>query len=288
MTGFGAGRATVDSEELTVEVRSVNHKFCEVKVRLPRELGMLEVPLTKVVKDRLARGAVDVSIKRQTKTGAGTVPTLDLGLAKEYRRVFSELAQALRVEDVVSLKDVASQQGVLRLEEPGVALDAATEAALQALAQALDALVKMREVEGGAMRADLAARLSTIEALAKEVATLAPAAVEEHRARLAQRILELTKGTPLDPQRLAQEVALFAERSDIAEEMTRLGSHLAQFRGFLTAQEPIGRKMDFLVQELHREVNTTGAKSQHADISTRVVTMKAEVERLREQVQNIE
>lgn len=288
MTGFGAGRARVEAEELSVELKSVNHKFSEVKVRLPRELAALEPVVVKLVKERLARGAVEVFVKRQAVSASGLVPTVDLALAQQYRQVFRQLADALQLPDQVQVKDIALQPGVVRMEEPGVQLEPAEKALAQALEQALQGLLEMRRKEGEALKADLESRVATVEAAAKEVASLAPRAVDEYRQRLEERIAELSRGVTLEPQRLVQEVAYFAERTDIAEEMTRLSSHLGQFRALIASPEPAGRKMDFLVQEMHREVNTTGSKSQHPDISTRVVAMKAELERIREQVQNVE
>ena len=288
MTGFGAGRAKVGDEEFSVELRSLNHKFCEVKVRLPRELAALESAAVKQVKDRLARGAVEVFVKRQTATAAGTVPMVDVALAREYARAFREVAEALGMNAEVGWAQVASQPGVMRLEERGMDVESATQAALAALDQGLTALEQMRRVEGEAIHADLEARLGLIERWSREVAELAPRSVEEYRQRLTERVAELARGISVDEQRLAQEVAVFAERTDIAEEMTRLSSHLEQFRQMMAGNEPAGRRMDFLVQEMHREVNTTGSKSQHAEISARVVSMKAEVERIREQVQNVE
>lgn len=288
MTGFGAGRAQVGDEEFSVELRSLNHKFCEVKARLPRELATLESAVVKQVKDRLARGSVEVFIKRQTATAAGTVPVVDVGLAREYARAFRQVAEALGMMAEISWTHVASQPGVMRLEEKGMDVEAATKAVQAALEQGLGALEQMRQVEGEAIRADLEARLGLIERWSREVAELAPRSVDEYRQRLAERVAELARGISVDEQRLAQEVAVFAERTDIAEEMTRLASHLEQFRQMMAGSEPSGRRMDFLVQEMHREVNTTGSKSQHAEISSRVVSMKAEVERIREQVQNVE
>ncbi|WP_309897576.1 YicC/YloC family endoribonuclease [Archangium sp.] len=288
MTGFGAGRAKVGDEEFSVELRSLNHKFCEVKVRLPRELAALESVVVKQVKDRLARGSVEVFVKRQTATAAGTVPVVDRALAREYARALREVAEAIGVMAEVSWTQVASQPGVMRLEERGMDVEAATQAAQAALDQGLTALEQMRRVEGEAIHADLEARLGLIERWSREVAELAPRSVEEYRQRLTERVAELARGISVDEQRLAQEVAVFAERTDIAEEMTRLSSHLEQFRQMMAGNEPAGRRMDFLVQEMHREVNTTGSKSQHAEISARVVSMKAEVERIREQVQNVE
>lgn len=288
MTGFGAGRARVGDEEVSVELRSLNHKFCEVKVRLPRELATLEPAISKQVKDRLARGSVEVLVRRQTATASGTVPTVDVGLAREYARAFRELAAALGTASEVTWHQVATQPGVVRLEEKGVDAEAAGQAVQAGLEQGLTALEQMRRTEGEAIYADLDARLKLIEGWSREVAELSPKAVQEYQQRLTERVAELARGVAVDPQRLAQEVVLFAERTDIAEEVTRLASHLEQFRALMASSEPAGRRMDFLVQEMHREVNTTGSKSQHAEISARVVSMKAEVERIREQVQNVE
>jgi uncharacterized protein (TIGR00255 family) len=288
MTGFGLGRSAIGAEELTVELKSVNHKFCEVKVRLPRELSALEGSVAKTVKDRLARGAIDVSLKRTSRSAAGTVPVVDAGLVREYRRAFGEIAAAAGLPDEVSLRDLSQQPGVMRLEEQQVNLEDASQALEQALGQAIHALTAMREVEGRALAADLKARLLFVATTVQELEKLAPASVDEHKQRLAARIAELSQGIAIDPARLAQEVAFFAERTDVAEELTRLHSHLEQFDALIGAKEPSGRKMDFLVQEMHREVNTTGSKSQHPEISTRIVALKAELERVREQVQNVE
>lgn len=292
MTGFGAGRGSAGegsaAEEVVVELRTVNHKFCEVKPRIARELSSLEAALVKRVRDRVARGAVDLTVRRQSTTSTGQVPVVDLELARQYHQAFSSIAEAVGNPDPVPLSMIVQQSGVVRMEERGVSLEAAAAASSAALEQALDALIEMRTTEGQALRADLESRASLIEVTAREVAELSPRVVEEYRSRLEERIAELSRGTGVDPQRLAQEVAFFAERTDIAEEMTRLASHLEQFKALLDSPEPAGRKMDFLVQEMHREVNTTGSKSQHPEISSRVVGLKAELERLREQVQNVE
>ncbi|GMU03535.1 YicC family protein [Corallococcus caeni] len=288
MTGFGSGRARVGDEEVSVEARSLNHKFCEVKVRLPRELSALEPALVKQVKDRLARGSVEILVRRQAATVSGNVPTVDVALAREYARAYREVAEALGQSVEVAWSQVANQPGVIRLEEKGVDVESATQATQTALQQALGALETMRNTEGESIHTDLDARMKLIEGWSQEVARLAPRAVSDYQQRLTERVAELARGVAVDPQRLAQEVALFAERTDIAEEVTRLATHLEQFRLLMASPEPVGRRMDFLVQEMHREVNTTGSKSQHAEISARVVSMKAEVERIREQVQNVE
>jgi len=287
MTGFGSARAAVSGEEIDVEVRSVNHKFCEVKVRLPRELSAAEVELAKVVKDRLARGGVEVAVRRGGPA-ASFAPRVDVALAESYARAFAEIQARLSLPGHVTLAEILAADGVVRLEERELNVEAAREALRRALGAALDALVAMRAREGEALAHDLAMRLGAIEALASRVGALVPRTVEAHRVRLAERVAELARGVPVDPARLAQEVALFADRTDVTEELTRLASHLAQARTLLGLAEPAGRKLDFLVQEMHREANTIGSKSQNAEIAGHVVSLKAEIERIREQVQNVE
>ncbi len=287
MTGFGAGRGSAGGEELDVEVRSVNHKYCEVKVRLPRELAALELDSAKWVRERLARGGIDVTVRRAGASG-GVAPRVDVPLAEAYARAFAEVKARLGLEGAVTLADVVGADGVVRLDERALDLDAAREALRPALAVALDALVAMRMREGEALARDLGGRLDSVDALVQRAEALVPQSVEHHRGRLAERVEELSRGIALDPARLAQEVALFADRTDVTEEVTRLRSHLAQARALLAGAEPAGRKLDFLVQEMHREVNTIGSKSQSAEIAAIIVAAKAEIERLREQVQNVE
>jgi len=288
MTGFGTGRAAVGNEEISAEMRSLNHKFCEVKVRLPREISLLEPQVLKKVRDALARGAVEVLVKRQGATATTASPVVDLTLAKQYRQALSSLSRDLALSDTPSIQDIFSQPGVIRLGEPNVDLEVASNAVDLAVEQALQALLRMREAEGKEIGADLRMRLKRVSDLVEEIAAVAPQAIQQYQQRLEDRIRELASGIPVDPQRLVQEVAFLAERTDVAEELARLRSHLQQFRALLDSDQPVGRRMDFLVQEMHREVNTTGAKSQHPEISARIVELKSELERLREQIQNVE
>jgi uncharacterized protein (TIGR00255 family) len=287
MTGFGAGRGGAGGEEFDAEVRSVNHKFCEVKVRLPRELGALEGDVVRQVKERLARGGVEVALRRGGGRGA-LAPRVDLELAASYARAFEEVRRRLGLAGEVTLGAVLQAEGVVALDERAVDLEAARAAVAGALAQALDALAAMREREGAALARDLESRLATVEALGGRIEEASPRTIQFYRERLAERVQELSRGLAPDPVRLATEVALFADRVDVSEEVTRLRSHLAQMRDLLRSREPAGRKMDFLVQEMHREANTIGSKSQSADIAGAVVALKAEIERMREQVQNVE
>jgi uncharacterized protein (TIGR00255 family) len=288
MTGFGAGRGEAGGEAVSVELRAVNGKFCEVKPRLPRELSALEPELVKTIKSRVSRGVIDAFVRRESGGPRGSSPRVDLALAAEYAKALRELKDALGLAGEATVQDIAAMEGVLSLGESAADLESAGAALQQALSAAIEALDQMRRREGEALARDLGARLDTIEKAAAEVGRLAPLQVEALRDRLTARIAEITRGGPLDPARLAQEVALFADRTDVAEELTRLSSHLAQARGLIASQAPAGRKLEFLVQELNREINTIGSKSQHAGIASTVVDLKAELERIREQVQNVE
>jgi uncharacterized protein (TIGR00255 family) len=287
MTGFGAGRGVHGGEEIDAEARSVNHKFCEVKVRLPRELAPLELDIARTVKERLARGGIEVALRRAGGRAA-LAPRVDPALAEAYARAFADIGARLGLPGEVRLADVLSAEGVVSLEERAADPDAVRAAATAAVDQALGVLAAMRAREGEALARDLAARLAEVEALVTRVEALAPRSIEHYRTRLSERIAEVARGFTPDPARLAQEVALFADRMDVSEEITRLRSHVAQMRALVEGDAPAGRKMEFLVQEMHREVNTIGSKSQSAEIAGVVVALKAEVERMREQVQNVE
>jgi uncharacterized protein (TIGR00255 family) len=288
MTGFGAATARAGGEEVTVEVRAVNGKFCEVKARLPRELAALEPAVVRRVKERLSRGGIEVSVRRGTGAGGPAWPRVDVDLAARYLERFRELQERLNVPGAIEVSHLLAAEGVVGLEERPPDVEAAGEAVAQALHAALDALVAMREREGASLRADLAGRLDVVAGLVDRLAAATPAAVIDYRDRLARRVQELAGEIAVDPQRLAQEVAIFADRSDITEELTRLRSHLDQLRGLLDATEPVGRRLDFLLQEANREVNTSGSKSQWAEAAATVVELKAELERIREQIQNVE
>jgi uncharacterized protein (TIGR00255 family) len=288
MTGFGRGRGRAGDEEITVEIRSVNHKYCEVKPRMPQELAPLEAELVRRIKDTVRRGALEVTVRRSATARSTLVPRFDLELARELVRCLDEAAQQLSLARNLGIAELAQFEGLVTFETRSLDPDAAREALRAAVDEALAALVDMRRREGEALAQDLLGRLVTLRESAERIRVLSPETVEHYRARLEERAQELSRGLQIDPQRLAQEVALFADRVDIAEELTRLGSHLAQFEQLATSSEPAGRRMDFLIQEINREVNTTGSKSQSAEIAQLIVSMKAEIERLREQVQNVE
>lgn len=288
MTGFGSGRASAGAEEVTVELRAVNGKFGEVKPRFPRELLSLEGEAIRQVKERVSRGTVELTVRRGGTGAAQLEPRVDEALAALYAARFRALQQRLGLAGEVSIADVAGAEGVVTVTERAPDVEAAGRALTLAIDQAVRELVAMREREGAALHEDLRKRLAVVDELVDRLAAQAPASVEHYRVRLSERIRDLLGDTTVDAQRVAHEVALFADRSDVTEELTRLRSHLVQFRRLIDADEPAGRRLDFLVQEMNREVNTAGSKSQWSDSAALVVELKSELERIREQVQNVE
>ena len=258
MTGFGAGRGGAAGEVVEAEVRSVNHKFCEVKARLPREMASLETDLVRQVKDRLARGGMEFSLRRTAARGALS-PRVDAELAAEYARAFEEVRARLGLSGQVSLSEVLAADGVVT---PG----GAGRRPRVGPGGRRGGPGRRRSTRwwpcgsgrGRPWPGICEVRLAVVEGIAARLAELSPRSVEDYRARLHERVAELSRGLAPDPVRLATEVALFADRTDVTEELTRLASHVAQMRGLLASGEPAGRKMDFLVQEMHREANTVG------------------------------
>jgi uncharacterized protein (TIGR00255 family) len=285
MTGFGLGEAPLATGKLAVEIRGVNHRFLDVRVRLSRELGDLAAFVEQLARERLARGRYEVAMRID-----GTIlptPVLDRERARVAYRALCDLRDELAPgsEVPLSLLAVIPDLFVSSVEREIDLLRDAARFAFDAAATALDA---MRAREGGALRADLVKRLERF--LAEGIAQRAPEVVDTHRRRLRERAERLRAATELDVDaaRLEQEIALFAERSDVCEELTRIDSHSAQFMSLLSSDEAVGRRLDFLLQEMAREANTVGAKSPDAKISHAVVEVKAEIERMREQVQNVE
>jgi len=288
MTGFGTGRAYFGTDELVVEIRSVNGRYCEVRVRMPREFSALEPALVRQVKERIVRGHVDVVVRRIAAPGSAVEPRVDAVLADRIVEELRSLQSRLGLPGELTIADLLGVEGIVRLEEPDTDLDEAGRALEAATAEALDRLVEMREREGRNLRDDIARRLERLAELRAEVERIAPGAIQARQERTRARVEEILEGREVDPQRMAQELAILAERMDVSEELTRLASHLEQGRRLLQADEPAGRRLDFLVQEMNREANTLGAKASWLESAELVVEMKAEIDRIREQVQNVE
>jgi uncharacterized protein (TIGR00255 family) len=287
MTGFGLGEVPLGSGRLGVEIRGVNHRFLDVRVRVPRELGELVGFVEQVARERLTRGRYEVALR--VEGAALGLPVLDRDRARAAYKALSELRDELAPGTEVPLALLGS---IPDLFVPSVEreVDLVREATRRAFESAAAALDTMRAREGVALSEDLVRRLERVRTLAREIERRSPEVLEAHRKRLRERAdrLRLTAEIDVDVARLEQEIAMFAERCDIAEELTRLESHCAQLTALLGSNEAVGRRLDFLLQEMAREANTVGAKSPDAQISHAIVEVKAEIERMREQVQNVE
>src|SRR5580658_4718725 len=287
MTGFGLGEVALGSGKLAVEIRGVNHRFLDVRVRVPRELGDMATFIEQIARERLTRGRYEVAMRVDGATV--TAPSLDRDRARAAFRALCELRDELAPgSDVpLSLLVAVPDLFVSSAEREPERVRSATRSAFEAAVRCLDA---MREREGASLRDDLARRIESVRQLAREIERRAPTVLEAHRQRLKERADRLRSGSDVevDGARLEQEIAIFAERCDICEELTRLESHCSQFVGLLGSPESTGRRLDFLLQEMAREANTVGAKSLDAAVAHAVVDVKAEIERMREQVQNVE
>lgn len=287
MTGYGRCHIEEDGREMTVEVKSVNHRFLDISYRLSRALSFLDDAVRKGVSARLSRGHVDVFVSYANHRQDAKEVRVDTALALAYQKAVSELSAALGRESDLPLGDYTRLPDVLTVQEKEEDQQTVRELFLRALSGALDDLIQMREQEGERMRCDILEKIGNIESLRERVAERAPLVVAEYRDKLHQRIAALTEGE-IDEARLITEVAIFADRAAIDEELVRLLSHTTAIRSTVELAEPVGRKLDFLVQELNREVNTIGSKASDTMIAQAVVAAKGEIEKLREQVQNIE
>ena len=286
MTGYGRATCETDGRQLTIELKSVNHRFLDLSFRMPRNLMFLEDDARKAIAEKLARGHVDVFMTyRNLRSDARTVQ-VDRALFDAYAQALDTLANG-GLRDDRSLMSVARMPDVMIVTEAEEDQDAVRALMLETMAQALEQLLAMRRREGASMAEDLGRKVDTIEEMTRKIEARYPETVEEYTRRLRASIEELI-GQNVDETRLLTEVAVMADRSAIAEETVRLHSHIQQLRETFQREEPIGRRLDFLVQELNREVNTISSKSQDVPITRLAVECKAEIEKLREQLQNVE
>lgn len=286
MTGFGRAEASNGHLTLVAEMKSVNNRFRDVQVRLPREYNVLEPRAQNLLRESVHRGRVEVTVRRSSSEGASRIVP-DLGLVDQYRKAAAEVANRLQIEAVVPLDFILAQPGVLMTADADPDALAEWDLLETALLAAAEDLDRMRCTEGEALRIDLERHLTEALRLHTEIASHAEGIAERLRARLEERLLRLLSDR-LDPNRLVQEAAILADKADIAEEISRFKSHCDQFTEALAAAEPVGRRLDFLLQEMNREANTIGSKAAEHAVSTRVVDLKTTLERLREQAQNVE
>lgn len=288
MTGFGRAHKEVNNREYIVEIRSVNHKYNDINIRMPRNISYFEEKIRKEVLATITRGKIDVSITFNNYSEEGKIVRINRGLAEEYLKELKELASEnglngdIRVIDLVKMPDVFN----LQVEEEGS--EVIWQELGTTLQEALNGFVQMREAEGKKIAEDLEARREKIETIVAQISTESTGLIDEYVVKLEERIKEILKTDVVDQARLAQEIVIYSDKVSIEEELTRLKSHLIQMKTLLQEEKPVGKKLDFLMQEMNRETNTIGSKSGKLEITNHVIEMKTILEDIREQVQNIE
>jgi uncharacterized protein (TIGR00255 family) len=287
MTGFGRGKAESDSFTVNVEIKTVNHRFCEMNIRMPRQLLKMEDKIKKNLNQHIRRGRVEVFVSLEGEGAITRSLRVDWKLIDEYYQVMKQAKELYGMEGTINLQDLLNRSDLIYIEESEAGNEELEDLVLAALAEAAVMLKQMRIAEGEELKKDLLVILAQLESNLAELQKLAPLVVQFYKDRLTKRMQEFTGGQ-LDETRILTEAAVFAEKADINEEITRLKSHIGQFIQTLNDLDPIGRKLDFLVQEMNREVNTIGSKANDSCIAKKVVEMKSLLEKLKEQVQNIE
>ncbi len=288
MTGFGRAHKEVNNREYIVEIRSVNHKYNDINIRMPRNISYFEEKIRKEVLATITRGKIDVSITFNNYSEEGKIVRINRGLAEEYLNELKELASEnglngdIRVIDLVKMPDVFN----LQVEEEGS--EVIWQELGATLREALTGFVQMREAEGKKIAEDLEARRQKIETIVTQISAESTGLIDEYVVKLEERIKEILKTDVVDQARLAQEIVIYSDKVSIEEELTRLKSHLIQMKTLLQEEKPVGKKLDFLMQEMNRETNTIGSKSGKLEITNHVIEMKTILEDIREQVQNIE
>ena len=288
MTGYGKGTASSAGLTVTAEIKTVNHKFFDWNMKMPKGFLFVEDDAKKAVAGAVSRGHVDLYLTVEKQTAEAGEYRTDAALARMYVDSARQLSETLGVPFDITASSLMKNPDIVTLSETEIDDETVRKVTLEAVSEAVSALVAMREREGAALAADLSEKLASIEASLEEVKKEAPRAVAEYRRKLRARIDEALGQLPLDEARLATEVALFADKCAIDEEISRLGAHIAAMRALIATQGQVGRKLDFLVQEMNRETNTIGSKANDLAITERVLAMKNDIEKIREQAQNAE
>jgi uncharacterized protein (TIGR00255 family) len=289
MTAYGRGEYQQGDTLFIAEIRSLNNRYRDIILRIPGNIQILEKELKSIISSRIRRGRIEVSVKiENTSEESPYKLELNMPLIKSYFEIFNHLAEQFGLDQNIRIESLCQLKDVILVKPEEVDVEQLKPGLQEVLIQALDSLDMMRITEGEAIETDFLKRLDLLERYAEKVDKRAPGLIDEYRKRLKENINRMLVDVAVDESRLAQEVAFFAERSDITEEIVRIRSHLRQFREYLSADDALGRRLDFLIQEINREVNTTGSKASDSFIAEVVVEMKAELEKLREQVQNVE
>ncbi len=288
MTGFGRAEGTTTLGKVLVESRSVNHRYCDINIRVPKRLSLFENRIKELVRSQVSRGRIDVSVRLDGAGEEKVQLSVDLDLAEQYHRVLQDLKERLQLKDDITLALLAGAKDLITAKEEQGDIEPYWQEILPILNQSFKNMDDMKRLEGESLSKDLRQRLERIAQQLQIIKQQFPSRLKAAFVRLHDRLRSLLDGMETDPLRFQQEIAFLAERTDITEEIVRGESHLAQFSTLLEGNEPVGRKMDFLLQEINREMNTVSAKASEAEISQNVVEIKSELEKIREQVQNIE
>ena len=289
MTGYAAAEKTADAITVTADMRAYNNRHLDIVVRIPPSYMVLEDRIKALVAERIARGRVDIRLQIKDDSEQAVAFEIDQPRAKAVHNILGQLKKEFNLGNEIFLEHLLSLGGIIKPVDPADDPGILWETIKDCLNEGIDGLEQMRQKEGDFIANDLSARLTFIEQSTAEIKRVSQAVLEQYQERLKERIAVLTRETvEIDPARLAQEAAFLADRSDISEEIVRAESHVKQFRQIMAAEEPGGRKLNFLLQELNREYNTIGAKIGHADTSHKIVNIKSELEKIREQIQNVE
>ncbi|MGQ4664563.1 YicC/YloC family endoribonuclease [Metabacillus halosaccharovorans] len=287
MTGFGRASGHIQSCLFTVEMKSVNHRFLDIQLKMPKQLMYMEDKIRKLISNSISRGRIEVYINVEGEVLTTKSIQVDWDLIDQYVSSLQQIKSRFSIDEQLSLQHILALDGAIDVQKESVSSNALENGILELVNSAVKELSLMRKVEGEHLAADLNQRLTMLSQINDQLEKFAPIVVGNYQERISNRVAEFISGK-LDENRILTEVALFADKADIMEEITRIHSHIQQFRDSLTFSEPIGRKLDFLVQELNREANTIGSKANDSQIAKNVVELKSIIEKLKEQVQNIE
>ena len=289
MTSFGRSSSEEGQKRIfTVEMKSVNNRYLDINIRMPKALISLEEEVRKMISTSLSRGKVDVFINLKNYSQNEGMPKVDLKLAEEYLNCLKEIEESFGLKNDVSVMQVARFPEVITMVQEEEKVEELFEELKPLISSSIEMMINMRIVEGEKLREDILDKVDTIESLVKEIEKVADTVPKAYKAKLEERLSELLNGADIDQNRLATEVCIFADKATVDEEITRLGSHISQIRKTLSLSEPIGRKLDFIIQEMNRETNTIGSKSSDIHMTNIVIDIKNLIEKIREQVQNIE
>ncbi|MBC8590448.1 YicC/YloC family endoribonuclease [Wansuia hejianensis] len=289
MTGYGKGEYENELYRFKIEIKSVNHRYNDISIRMPRHILYLEETIKKAIKEYILRGKVDVFINLEYVNNTAVDIDVDINLARAYKIALEDLKKELGLEDNIRLNNILGVPEIIKMEKKDIDEELILDSLNKSLHIALEEINHMKVSEGKVLKKDILTKLDTIEENLNIIENRAPKIVLEYKSRLSQRIKELLdNNTLLDEDRLNNEVAFFADKSSIDEEIVRIKSHIIQFRSILDEENTVGRKLDFLIQELNREINTIGSKANDETITKQVIELKAELEKIREQIQNIE